>query len=337
MICGSINQTTQMHAIAKHLPDHYRLAFTPYYGAPHSKIPRKLNLLEPTIGGNKLRGICLDYLREHDLPVDLDGANAPYDLVFTCSDLLVPWHHYRTPMILVQEGMMDAPNIAFPWVRRFPHLLPRWIATTSATGLSDLYQRFCVASVGFKELFTERGVKPEKMVVTGMPNFDNSARFQNAPFQYKNYVLVCTSDTRETWGRENRYETIQRAKAIAGGRLLVFKLHPGEKRRRALSEIRRWAPEAVVFTEGQVEPMIANCDALVTKFSSTVFVGLALGKEVHSDFSLDQLKRLLPLQNGGRSGARIAEVACELMGDEVPTRTQQEARRAIELSAELAA
>ncbi len=30
--------------------------------------------------------------------------------------------------------------------------------------------------------------------------------------------------------------------------------------------------------------MIANCDVLITRYSSTVFVGLALGKETHSDY-----------------------------------------------------
>ncbi len=43
--------------------------------------------------------------------------------------------------------------------------------------------------------------------------------------------------------------------------------------------------------------MIANCDVLITRYSSTVFVGLALGKETHSDFPMDELRRLLPVQN----------------------------------------
>ena len=43
--------------------------------------------------------------------------------------------------------------------------------------------------------------------------------------------------------------------------------------------------------------MIANCDVLITRFSSTVFVGIALGKETYSDFDMDELRRLMPLQN----------------------------------------
>ena len=59
--------------------------------------------------------------------------------------------------------------------------------------------------------------------------------------------------------------------------------------------------------------MIANCDVLVTQFSSTAYVGLALGKEVHSYFDVDELRRLCPVQNGD-SARRIADVCRELLG-----------------------
>jgi len=56
----------------------------------------------------------------------------------------------------------------------------------------------------------------------------------------------------------------------------------------------------MVFTTGSAEEMIANCDVLITRFSSTAFVGLALGKETYSDFDMDELRRLMPVQNGSR-------------------------------------
>ncbi len=43
---------------------------------------------------------------------------------------------------------------------------------------------------------------------------------------------------------------------------------------------------------------MATGDVLVTRFSSTAFVGLALGKETHSDFDRDEMRRLMPVQNG---------------------------------------
>jgi hypothetical protein len=58
--------------------------------------------------------------------------------------------------------------------------------------------------------------------------------------------------------------------------------------------------------------MIANCEVLMTQFSSCVFVGLALGKECTSEFDIEELRKLVPLQNGGTSAANIASV-CEAL------------------------
>jgi hypothetical protein len=63
--------------------------------------------------------------------------------------------------------------------------------------------------------------------------------------------------------------------------------------------------------------MIANCDVLITRFSSTVYVGMALGKEVYSDFDLNDLRRMMPIQNGGTSAQNIANIARELLNDNV--------------------
>ena len=56
--------------------------------------------------------------------------------------------------------------------------------------------------------------------------------------------------------------------------------------------------------------MIANCNTLITKYSSVVYVGLALGKKVYSDFNVDVLTALIPKQNNGTSAFNIAQV-CE--------------------------
>ena len=64
--------------------------------------------------------------------------------------------------------------------------------------------------------------------------------------------------------------------------------------------------------------MIASCDVLITQWSSTAFVGLALGKEVHSYHDPAELRRLLPLQNGA-AASNIAAVCRELLA------TKQEA------------
>ncbi len=309
-ICGSMNQTTQMHQISLRLSQ-YEQSFSPYYCDGINEIYRRLGLMEFTIIGHKLASRCRRYLEGQGLTIDYQGRNGPYDLVLTCSDVYLQNNIRNNTILLVQEGITDPDTFAFRLVRRL-RFLPLWLAGTAGTGLSDAYRRFCVASEGYREFFIRRGVRPEKIVVTGIPNFDDCQRYRANDFPHRHYVLVCTSPLREVFRGEDRETFIRRAIKIAAGRPLIFKLHPNENARRAIREIGQLAPEALVFATGSAEEMIANCDVLITRFSSTAFVGLALGKETHSDFDMDQMRRLMPIQN--RSAARnIAEVCRELL------------------------
>ncbi len=294
-ICGSMNQTTQMHQISKHLPD-YEHSFSPYYCHGFDEILRRLGLIEFTIAGNKVVGRCRTYLQSHGLLIDYQGKNRPYDLVVTCSDVYIQNNIRDHRIVLVQEGITDPESIMFHLVKRF-RFLPRWMGGTSATGLSDAYRAFCVASEGYRDFFIRKGARAEKIVVTGIPNFDDCRRYCTNDFPYRHYVLACTSPLRELFRSEDREAFIRRAVQIAGGRQLIFKLHPIENVERATREIRAHAPGAMVFSTGSAEEMIANCDVLITRFSSTAFVGVALGKETYSDFDMDELRRLMPLQN----------------------------------------
>lgn len=315
-ICGSINQTTQLHDVARELPE-LEASFTPFYGDRIVDWMRRMGLVEQTIAGNKRRGWCLDYLRHHGLDIDLHGRRGGYDLVVTCTDLVVPKNIRGTKLLCVQEGILD-PEDWQAWVCRRLKFLPRWAAGTVMTGESFLYDRYCVASEGYRDQFIARGADPEKIVVTGMPNFDDCRRYYDNDFPHRNFVLVCTSDTRETFKRDDRPALIRRALGIANGRKLIFKLHPNEKRERAEREIHEIAPNALVYQGGSAEEMIANCDVLITQWSSTVFVGMALGKEVYSNFSIDELRRLAPIQNGGTAATRIAHVCRDLLGESGP-------------------
>src|SRR5262249_40608765 len=190
--------------------------------------------------------------------------------------------------------------------------LPRWFAGTAVNGLSNQYTVFCVASEGYKRQFVSKGADPDKIVVTGIPNFDNCRRFLDNTFPDLDFVLLCTSDVRETFGREDRKAFILDAVRIAIGRQLIFKLHPNDRVGRATREIERYAPHATIYARGSAEEMIANCAVLITRFSSTTYVGLALGKEVHSDFDLEDLRRKIPIQTG-TAAEEIAAVCRRLM------------------------
>jgi hypothetical protein len=310
-ICGSINQTTQMHQVARQMVE-CDCFFTTYYDDGYPDVLKRLRLTEATPMGYKLSARTLAYLQQHNLPLDQAGLRGPYDLTVTCSDLCVPGNIRNAPVVLVQEGMTDPEGFWYRAWRRY-RWLPRWLAGTAVTGLSNQYTMFCVASEGYKRQFVSKGADPTKVVVTGIPNFDNCRRFLDNTFPHRDYVLVCTSDVRETFGREDRKAFILNAVHIANGRQLIFKLHPNERVERATQEIKRYAPQATIFATGSAEEMIANCAVLITRFSSTTYVGLALGKEVHTDFDLEDLRQKMPIQSGAAAEA-IAAVCRRLIG-----------------------
>ena len=100
---------------------------------------------------------------------------------------------------------------------------------------------------------------------------------------------------------------------IARGRRIVFKLHPNEDHERATAEVAAKFPDALVFASGDTNAMIANCEALITQYSTVIYTGLALGKECYSYLDVAELRRLVPLQNGGTSARNIAAVCTKLL------------------------
>jgi hypothetical protein len=323
-IGGSLNQTTQLHAVARELPE-CEARFSPFYGDAVVEAMRRLGLIEMSIAGNKRRGWCLEYLKDHGLAVDMKGREGDYDLVVNCTDLVVPRNVRQAPLVVVQEGILDPPGWMARLCRRV-RWLPRSLAGTSLTGQSGLFDRFCVASEGYRDFFEAQGVDPRTLVVTGIPNFDDCRRYLLNDFPHRGYVLVCTSDARETFKRDDRAGLVRRALALAAGRQLVFKLHPNEDHARATAEIHAIAPHALVLASGSAEEMIANAEVVMTQWSSTAFVALALGKEVHSNFPLEELRRLVPIQNGGRAAQNIARVCREILAPAGARSTESRAK-----------
>ena len=309
-ICGSMNITTQMQQIAAELPE-YEKYFTPFYADGFIKLLNKLKLVEFTIIGDKRAGECHRYLEAQRLAIDYGGTQHDYDLVVTCSDLVVQENIRDKKRVIVQEGITDPERFSFHLVKTFK-FLPKWFAGTSANGISNNFDYYCVAGEGYRDLFIRKGVKSEKIRVTGIPNFDNCEKYYDNDFPHKGYVLVCTSDLREKFRYENRKKFIKNSLEIANGRQLIFKLHPNEKFARRTAEIKKLAPDALVYTSGSAEEMIANSEALITSYSSTIYVGLALGKEVYSVLDMEELRQLTPVQNGC-AARHIADVCRELM------------------------
>jgi len=304
-IGGSLNQTTMLHRIAEELREH-EAYFTPFYADGVLRRAAEKGFLDFTILGGRPRQMTEAYLAGHGLRTDSRGEDRAYDLVVTGTDLIVPRNVRGQPLVLVQEGMTDPEDWRYRMVRGLG--LPRYLANTSMTGLSHAYAAFCVASPGYRDLFARKGVHSERMVVTGIPNFDHAESFRQNTFPHRGYVLAATSCLRETLKREDRKGFLRRALEVADGRQLIVKLHPNERADRARREVFAQTKSAIVLTEGNTNHMIANCDALVTRYSSVVYLALALGKEVHADVDLHTLRRLMPIQNGGGSARNIAQV-----------------------------
>ncbi len=311
-IGGSLNMTRMTHAVARYLQDEFDCWFSPFYtDGLYNILASNTNLLDFTVLGGNFRRQTDAYLQLHNLPIDYRGAAREYDLYVATTDLYVPKNLRKRPFILIQEGMTDPEGFMYHMVRRFK--LPRYLASTSTNGLSNQYQYFCVASEGYRDFFIQKGVRPEKLVVTGIPNYDNCAAYLNNDFPLRNYVLVATSDARETYKFDNRKKFLRQALEIAAGRQMIFKLHPNEQFERAIREIRDVVGDAPIYTDGNIDHMIANCDALICQYSTVVYTGIALGKEVHSYFNLGMLERLAPMQNGGVSGWNIARVCRHIL------------------------
>lgn len=316
-ICGSINQTSQLHAVATRLPE-CAAYFSPFYAEGLRGWLGLSGLLEWTILGKRMRERCRAYLRAHGLALDESGRNGPYDLIVTCTDLLIPRDLPEDRVLVVQEGMLDTETLWSWCVDRLR--LPPYLCGTTLTGTRGHYARLCVASEGFRDLLIARGAPRDKLRVTGIPNFDHCAAFHDNALPERDYVLVCTSDLRETFRWDRRERFLRRALKIAAGRPLHVKFHPNENQTRARRELLALCPTARIHTSASTEQLIANCAVLITQVSSVTFVGLVLGKEVHSDLDLAELRRLLPLQNGATSAERIAQVCRELLPQPTPLR-----------------
>ena len=309
-LIGSPNQTTQMHQVASELSDHDCFFSQLYTDNWLNCLVQRLGLLDTTILGGEFRRKGDAYLAEHNLPNDYAAKvfGNKYDMAVFCSDMIITPKLRGLKTVWVQEGMTDPLSNWAKFINKMN--LPGYLAmNTSLNGGSNICDVYCAASVGYREQFIKLGTDARKIVVTGIPNYDNVQEFLHNDFPYHNYVMVATSDIRETFNKDNREEFLANCVKIAAGRQLIFKLHPNEQKERAVAEIKKIAPtDALIYTDGNTSHMVANCGELITQYSTVVYIGIALGKKVHSYFDVETLKSLTPIQTGGTSAAAIAEI-----------------------------
>ena len=316
-ITGSMNQTSQMHQIAARLPE-FDCWFSQLFSDNKwlNFLIDHTTLANGTILAGQFRKNSEKYLQNHGLNIDYAARKNNYDLVVYCTDVMMPRRMQQNYTIWVQEGMIDK----FTWFSKLVQVLglpPSTCGNTSLNGSTNLCDVYCAASYGYKEYFAAKGTDPSKIVVTGMPNYDNLEACRNNSFPHRDYVMVATTDFRETYRYENRIAFIKKAVKLANGRPLLFKLHPNEKVQRAEREIRKYAPAGtLIYSDGNTNEMIANCCELITQYSTVVYTGIILGKKVHSWFDVPELERLAPLQTGGHSARLIAGMCRDYLNNQ---------------------
>jgi hypothetical protein len=309
-VVGSLNQTTQMHQISRFLDTEFDCYFTQFYpSGDFANWLVKKGFFDNTIWGGKFKADSEAYLRKNHLKIDYKAINHTYDLAILCTDMYIPENIRGIKKIWVQEGMIDPINWMTSFAKKFD--LPRYLPlNTSLNGTSNQCDIFFSASEGYTDYFAQWGTERKKIVTIGIPNYDNAAQYLQNDFPYKGHVMVATSDIRETYKAENRPKFLLECANIANGRRLIFKLHPNEVVERAVQEIKDYCPEdTLVYTDGNINHMIANCEELITQYSTVVYTGIALGKKIHSFFPENELYAKTPIQNGGTSARIIAEVA----------------------------
>jgi len=313
-LVGSMNQTTQMHKIARELPGMDCWFSQTYSDSWMAQILiKRTEILDNTILSGQFKRNTDQYLRDHHLQVDYEGKLNTYDMVFHCTDMVLPKALLKSKTVWIQEGMVDPFTWKSALVKKMG--LPLWMTNdTSLNGTSNGCDLYFVGSQGYKEHFAKLGTEASKIFVTGMPNYDDVKRFLQNDFPHKGYVMVATSDIRETARKDNRIEFIQDCVRIASGRPLLFKLHPNERVDRASEEIRAHTPsDTLIFSRGNTNEMIANSVELITQYSTVVYIGMALGLPVHSYFNLEELRTLCPIQNNGRSAKAIAKICSDFL------------------------
>jgi hypothetical protein len=310
-IIGTLNQTTQMHQIASFLEGHFDCYFSQMFSSHWAfDTVIRTGILNHTLFAGRIKLKADRYLVENDLKNDYRCRvyKNNYDLVVVCTDMMLPKNLRGIKTVWVQEGMIDNYNLLAKIVKTLK-LPPVFAMSTALNGSSNECDIYCAGSNGYKNYLSSKGTDIGKIAVTGIPNYDHLNQYLHNDFVHRDYVFVATSDIRETFRFDNRVKFIKHAVELAAGRPLIFKLHPNEKKRRAIAEIKKHTPAGtLIYSYGNTNHMIANCSELITQYSTVVFVGIALGKKVHSYFDVRKLKRLMPLQNDGVSAESIAAI-----------------------------
>ncbi len=139
-IGGSLNQTTILHKIALCLPE-MQCSFTPFFAEGFHSILCKTGLLDHTIMCGAHRQATIQYIQDHNLLLDEGGRNGPFDLILTCTDLIVqPSLKGISNHIGARRKSLKQKALHINWWKTLG--LPRLLAKTQLPGYRILMNTF---------------------------------------------------------------------------------------------------------------------------------------------------------------------------------------------------
>src|SRR5262249_43415419 len=104
LICGTLNQTKAMLAVGGQLAEH-NCYYTPFYCDGHLLRASQRGQLDFTVLAGPLRERIVKHIRQAQVPMDERGEGRDYDLVVTCTDLIIQQNIKDKRIVLVQEGL----------------------------------------------------------------------------------------------------------------------------------------------------------------------------------------------------------------------------------------
>src|SRR5262245_24886362 len=101
LIAGTLNQTRAMLRIGGELSEH-NCHYTPFYCDGHLLRASQRGQLDFTVLSGPLRERTMNLLRAAGVPLDERGERHDYDLVVTCTDLIIQQNLAGKRIVLVQ-------------------------------------------------------------------------------------------------------------------------------------------------------------------------------------------------------------------------------------------
>lgn len=307
----------QMSEIANSLSD-IDIYFAPFFADGKLELLRKTHIFDfifrKTPLGNSSHRKIKKIILESGFKTDEKAKKRDYDLVVVPSDIYLPSKIIKSKIVLIQEGGLYPDNFILSLVKI--GIAPRFFANTAALGLSDKYEFFCVASEEYRKFFIERGIKSEKLRVTGISYYDNFEKYRVYPKKIpklpKKYVLACMSPSWESLGLEwDSLISKARRKAKELKIPLVVKVHPREER----YQIRRLRKQNIlVYQKPTAEYFAASAKYAFVQSSTSIYSLIHFGIPTESTkLDIEKCKKLMAWQNNGTSAKNIAAVCREIL------------------------